>query len=189
MATPLDIGILQNVAIIFPFLLVLVLTYAIFSTTKIFGDSQGLYAFLAFILAVFTLFSPVAVKTINRMAPWFVLLFIFSIFLLISFQVFGVDNKKIASIVTSKRHGNTFFYWVISLVLIIALGSLTSVLSEERELEKLSSPDGSTPIVEEPGEEDVGFFPTIFHPKVLGMILILMIAVFTIKNLAGAQED
>ena len=185
MATPLDIGLLQNFQIIFPFLLVLVMVYAIMSTTKIFGDSKGLYAFLAFVLAVFTLFSPVAVKTINTMAPWFVLLFIFSIFLLIAFQVFGVSQDKITSIVTSKRYGSTFFYWVIALVLIIAIGSLTSVLSEEKALETLSQTGNATVSAD---DEEFGFFQTIFHPKVLGMAVLLLIAVFTIRNLTSYEE-
>lgn len=185
MATPLDIGILQNFSIIFPFLLVLVLVYAVLTMTKVFGDNKGIYAFLAFILAVFTLFSPVAVKTINRMAPWFVLLFIFSIFLLISFQIFGVSGDKIRDVITSKRYSGTFFYWVITLVLIIAVGSLTSVLSEERDLETLSTV-GDASISED--EQEFGFFQTIFHPKVLGMALLLLIAVFTIKNLASYEE-
>ncbi|MEK6823081.1 MAG: hypothetical protein AABY13_04580, partial [Nanoarchaeota archaeon] len=32
--------------------------------------------------------------------------------------------------------------------------------------------------------EEVGFFNTITHPKVLGMMLVLLIAFFTIANLA-----
>ncbi|MEK6849133.1 MAG: hypothetical protein AABY01_01035, partial [Nanoarchaeota archaeon] len=86
MATPLDLGLLANVGVIFPFLLVLVFSYAILSKIQIFGkDQNGLNAFISFVLAVITLFSPIATKTIAVMAPWFVLLFIFMIFLLIAY--------------------------------------------------------------------------------------------------------
>ena len=186
MATPLDIGILQNVSIIFPFLLVLVMVYAVLSMTKIFGDNKGTYAFIAFVLAVSTLFSSTAVKTINLMAPWFVLLFIFSIFLLVSYQLFGVSDKKIIEIVTSKQHGDTFFYWVLALVLIIGLGSLSTVISQERGFKALSEQEANKTVVQ--GEEEVGFFATLFHPKVLGMALLLLIAVFTVKNLAAYEK-
>ena len=189
MATPLDIGLLKNVSIIFPFLLVITLAYAVLSMTKIFGDpdkSRGLNAFVAFVLAVMTLFSSVAVKTINLMAPWFVLLFIFSIFLLIAYKTFGVDDKKILDVVTGKRFGGTVFYWILALALIIGLGSLSTVISQEKGFKTLSDENANRTVV--PDAEEVGFFQTIFPPKVLGMVLLLLIAVFTVKNLASYED-
>ncbi|MBI4144954.1 hypothetical protein HY493_02000 [Candidatus Woesearchaeota archaeon] len=183
MATPLDIGLLQNFSIIFPFLLVLVFVYGVLSMTKIFGDNKGVYAFLAFILAVSTLFSPIAIKTINLMAPWFVLLFIFSIFLLIAYQTFGIKEESILKTITSKDHGDTFFYWVLFLVLAIGLGSLSFVVSEERGFKALAE-QNETGAVQQ-GTEQTGFWQTLFHPKILGMILIMLIAVFTVKQLAS----
>jgi hypothetical protein len=187
MATPLDIGLLQNVSIIFPFLLVLVLVYALLSITKIFGaENKGLYAFIAFLLAVSTLFSPVVTQTINLMAPWFVLLFIFSIFLLIGFQIFGVEQKTIVGLITGAKHGDTFFYWVLTLVLIIALGSLSAVISNQHGFKSLSTGDNTT--VVQQGGESTGFFGVLFNPKVLGMVLLLMIAMFTVRNLASSGD-
>jgi hypothetical protein len=187
MATPLDFGLLANFASLFPFLFVTVGTYAILAKLEPFGkDQRGVYAFLAFILGVMTLFSPIAIKTINRMAPWFVLLMIFSLFLLMAFKMFGVTDANITGIITSSEHGDTFFYWVIFLVLAIGIGSLTSVVSEEKGFTKLGSNEtGAQP---EPGEEQVGFVQTIVHPKVLGMILLLLVATFTVRNLSKYEK-
>jgi hypothetical protein len=189
MATPLDLGLLQNVGAIFPFLLVLVLSYAVMAKTNIFGDNKGVYMFVAFVLAIVTLFSPLAVSAINRMAPWFVLLLVFSVFLLLSFQAFGVESKTITSIITGKEYGNTFFYWVITIVLLIAIGSITSVVSEHKGFGALSGENSTTESSgATPGNEQVGFFQTIFHPKVLGMALLLLIAMFTVRNLASQES-
>jgi hypothetical protein len=175
MATPLDIGLLQNVGIIFPFLLVIVFVYALLTKTQVLGkDAHGLNAFIAFCLGVATLFSPIAVKTIQLMAPWFVLLVIFIIFLLLAFQTLGVEE-----------HGDTIFYWMIALIAIIGLGSLASVISSEHGFKSLSEENQTTV---ERGSEDVGFFQTLFNAKVLGMLLLLLIALFTVRNLTKIEK-
>jgi hypothetical protein len=187
MATPLDFGLLANFSSLFPFLFVTVSVYAGMSKIAPFGaDQRGLYAFLAFILGVLTMFSPIAIKTINRMAPWFVLLFIFSIFILMAFKMFGITDETITGIITSSEHGDTFFYWIIALILVIGIGSLTSVVSEEKGFTKIGSNEtGAAP---EPGTEQVGFVQTIVHPKVLGMILLLLVAAFTVRNLSKYEK-
>ncbi|HSU72959.1 MAG TPA: hypothetical protein VLJ21_03870 [Candidatus Binatia bacterium] len=186
MATPLDLGLLAHVSSIFPFLFVLVLVYAILSGTKIFGDNKGIYAFIAFVLAVMTLFSPLAVKSIDRMAPWFVLLFIFGIFFVLAFMVFGVEMKTITDVV---KKDSTVFYWILAIVLIIGIGSVTSVVSEEKGFKSLSQIEsGNETVAPTPaGQENVGFFQTLFHPKVLGMALLLLIAMFTVRHLASNE--
>ena len=183
MATPLDIGLLQNVAIIFPFMLVLIVTYALMSVTKIFGDNKGTYAFIAFIMAVLTLFSPIAIKSIALMAPWFVLFFIFSMFLLIAFMIFGVDQKQILKIITSENHGDTFFYWVIAIVLLIGIGSISAVVSQQNGFTKLTD-TGVEKTPTQIQDEKVSFFNTLVHPKILGAALLLLIALFTVRNLS-----
>ncbi len=184
MATPLDFGLLKSFSSLFPFLLVTVTVFAVLCKLAPFKDQKGIYAFIAFILGVMTLFSPIAIKTVNRMAPWFVLFFIFSIFVLLAFQVFGISEATIGSVITSSEHGDTFFYWVIAMVLVIGVGSLTSVISEEK-----GFTSNSTEVEPEvKGEESVGFVQTIVHPKVLGMILLLLVAAFTVRNLSKYEK-
>lgn len=186
MATPLDIGLLENVGIIFPFLLVIVFVYAVLTKTQVLGkDAHGLNAFIAFCLGIATLFSPIAVKTIQLMAPWFVLLVVFIIFLLLSFQTLGVEEGTIKSIIKSSEHGDTIFYWMIALIAVIGLGSLASVISTEHGFKALSEENQTTT---ERGSEDVGFFQTLFNAKVLGMILLLLVALFTVRNLTKIEK-
>ena len=182
MATPLDLGLLKEFGVIFPFLLIFIITYAILLKTKYFENNKGLASLLGLVLAVMVLFSPIARDTINTMAPWFVLLFIFILFTLMAFMIFGTTESDIMNVLKGERYGYINM-WVIALVLIITLGSLTSVISERGGI-------GKTPtkvVIGENGEEVVvseqtsEFWQTLVNPKVLGMVLILMIASFTIR--------
>jgi cytosine/uracil/thiamine/allantoin permease len=186
MATPLDIGLLQKFDVIFPFIFVLVIVYAVLTRTDWFKEKQGIALILAFVIGVMTLFSRIAVETINRMAPWFVLLVIFGILLLLVYQAMGIKEAKILEVLTSKEHGDTFAQWIIALMLIIGLGSLSAVVSEQKGFTKLVAGENATKAP--PGEEEIGFWATIFHPKVLGLALILLIAMFTVQKLAGKPE-
>ncbi len=183
MAAPLDIGLLQKFDIIFPFLFVLIIVYAVLARTEWFKDKQFMAIMIAFVLAVMTLFSSIAVKTINRMAPWFIILVIFAILLLLVYQAIGIQEAKIVEVLTGKAYGSTFAHWVIALMLIIGIGSLTSVISEERQFTTLAAGENVTQIAA--AGEQVGFWATLFHPKVLGLVLILLIAMFTINKLAS----
>ena len=191
MATPLDVGLLQKFDVIFPFIFVLVIVYAVIARTELFKEKQGIAFLLAFVLAVMTLFSSIAVKTINRMAPWVVILIVFSIFLFIAYQAMGIGEGKIVETLTGKEYGSTFAYWMLALLLIIALGSLSSVVSEEKQFTALAA-GGNVSAAQAAaarGEaEEVGFWATLFHPKVLGLALILLIAMFTIQKLASKVD-
>lgn len=196
MASVLDLGGLAFFSRLWPFLLVLVATYAVLGFVNVFKESKPIRAMVAFLMAVMASMYPIAWKTINLAAPWFVLLIFLSIFLLIAYQLFGVSHEHIVKVITGQTagdYGRTFGFWMLALVLIITIGSLSSVISEEKKFTSL--PEGSAPsegsITSAPASsgdqqltEEGGFFATLTHPKVLGMILILLVAFFTIGNLA-----
>lgn len=185
MATPLDIGVLKSFEILFPMIFVLIITYAVFSYTRILGENKAIAAILSFVLAISTLFSTVALKTINMMAPWFVLFFIFAIFVLATYQLFGMKEDAITGI-WQKWHsgGSTLFWWILAIVVIIGFGSLLTVLGEE----------GKPPVYIEDAtdngddEPQMSFWSTLTNPQVLGAVLILLIAMFAIKNLAEERH-
>ena len=193
MATPLDIGILQNVQIIFPFLLILVVVFAALTRIQPFKDKPAFAALLAFILAIMSLFSRVVVKTINLMGPWFVLLILFAILVIIAYQSFGIEEKTILGVLTGKEYGIDFSYWMLAIVLIIGLGSLFTVLAEE----KGGVPGPGTPgetggtklvaSLNQTGGQSGAFWNTLFHPKVLGLALIFLIAMFTVQKLTKKE--
>lgn len=183
MATPLDIGLLQKFDVIFPFLLVLVLGYVVLTRISWFKDNQAITFIIALALAILSLFNPVVIGTINLMAPWFVLLFIFMLLVFMAYVAFGIKEDTIVETITKGEYAKDFGYWILAIVLIIGLGSLSTVISEEKGFTQLGD-DNATIAPEDTGAEEVGFWDTLFHPKVLGLVLILLIALFTIQRLA-----
>ncbi len=179
MATPLDIGLLEKFSVIFPFLFVLVIVYAILQYGKFLGSNKGIHALIALFLAIMTLFSSAVTDTINLMAPWFILLFVFILFVIIAFKIFGTSDSDIMSVLKDPSY-NYIIWWIVAIGLIIALGSLTSVV--------WSAESGGMPTYNESSAEGMGanaFWNTIFHPKILGMAVILLIAVFTIQKMTA----
>lgn len=183
MPTPLDLGLLKQFDVLFPFLFVLVIVFAILYRIKMFSEKPALAAIIAFFLAVITVVSPVApiaTKSINLMAPWFVILFIFIMFLLLAYQTFGVKEDTITDIITKSEYSNTIVTITLIIVILIAGGSIFQAYSETKQFTKLTQPELSTTAAKEEAE----FWQTLLHPKILGTLLILVIALFTVQKMA-----
>jgi hypothetical protein len=189
MATPLDTTLLEHFGSIFPFLFVFVLIYAMLEKSKLFSSNRVLYAFLAFVVAIMTQLSTIVRETINTAAPWFILLVFFIFVILLSFTAFGASEGDIIGVLKSKEH-SYLNAWIIALILIIVFGSLTSVVSRHggvgKELDT-SSPEYQAAVQNgsaiPASDQESEFWTTIVHPRVLGMILILLISVFTIARI------
>jgi len=185
MATPLDLGLLGRFADIFPFLLVLAVVYALLSKLHILGDNKGLNGLVAFVLALLTLFSPTIKDSITMMAPWFVWFFMFIVFLMVAFMMFGAKESDFFHVL---KEYPTALYWILAIALIIWLGSLTTVMSKSGGVgagthTEVNSDTGQTVVVQDQQSE---FWKTITHPKVLGLALILLIATFTVARLSSS---
>lgn len=189
MATPLDIGLLKNFQIIFPFLFIWAITYALLTKVNFLGDNRALHATMATVIAFMALFSDVVIATINVAAPWFVLMIVFIVFLLLGFMILGIGEADIVGVLRNPSY-SWVNYWILALVIIIVLGSLSSVMSakkggyppfsSEDANETAGSANGNIP---ETQESD--FWATLFHPKVLGLSAIMLIAFFTVSRLTG----
>lgn len=185
MATLLDFGLLKPFEAIFPFLFLMVFLYAVLSRFKIFEDKPAFSAIIAFALSIMGMMSSILVRTINLMAPWLVLLIIFIVMVLLAYQAFGIEEGTIIDIITGEKYGETFSWTVIVIVTIIFLGSLTSAISEQHGFQRLQAGGISPEKLGEPGSEREDFFRTIFHPKVLGIVLLMLIALVTIQRISS----
>ena len=182
MVTPLDTGLLQKFETLFPFLLVFVIVYAILTRTAAFKDKEFIAAVIAFVLAITTLFSRIAVKSILLMAPWFVLFFIIIVFGVVVYQAFGIEEKTIIETITGKEYGKTFGNFMLALILIIGLGSISYVYSQEQGFLRLSG-GANVSVVPQDGEVG-GFWGVLTNAKVLGMILLFLVGLFTVRFLS-----
>lgn len=199
MATPLDISLLRQFDIIFPFLLVFVMVYAGLSFMKAFKDNKGLHALLAFVLALLTLFSPLAIRTINIMSPLFVILMIFILFALMIFMTLGPSESDVLHVLKSKEYQFTW-YWILAFILLIGFGSFFKAVVETQGGIPGYAGGGLGPAIAgapgAPGNAGAGgagqeadFFKTLFHPKVLGLVFIMLLGLFTINRLAAASVE
>ncbi|TKJ17571.1 hypothetical protein CEE44_03490 [Candidatus Woesearchaeota archaeon B3_Woes] len=179
MATFLDMGLLNKFELIFPFLFILVIVWGILSYSKFLGDNKFVHSLVALLLALVVLFSDASREIINLFAPWFVIIFIFVVFILISVKMFGATDSEIAEAMAGKYN---WIAWTLgSIFLLIFILSIINVRVWDEDTE-----DSASMIKEgDAGKGGLGgFFATLRHPSVLGMLLILFIATFTIQKLS-----
>ncbi len=165
MATFLDVTALANFSVIFVFLFVWLVVYAILLYTKVLGQNQFINILIGLVIAFFVIISEIATLIVKQIAPVFAIVLVFIVIVSIASGMFG--NVQVESLSSMK--------WIVLVILIIALVVGTaSVVRENIE-------------VPERGEDFGKISTVIFHPNFLGMILILLIAVFTIGLLASKQ--
>ncbi len=185
---PIDISLLKSFDVIFVFLLVFVLVYAVLQKARLLGDNKGMHALIAFVFGIISLFSNIAIKTIMTAAPWFVLLIIFLFFMLVAFMAMGIKEEGIVGVLKSDEYSYVR-YWIAALIVIIALGSLSHVVAEEKGgfpgYKNASIENATQALAGGPGApaQESDFWKTLFHPKILGAGAVLLIAMFTISRL------
>ncbi len=180
MPVALDISVLKEFSGIFPFLLVMVLVYAVLMLSEWFKEHKAMAGIIALVMAFMTLMSNIAIKTINLMAPWFVLFVIFVILFMLVFMLFGFDIKSISKFVEGGEFGAGI--WVMAIMIVIGLGSLLAVVNEEVGFTTLTG-ENATGV----STSSYGFWQTLFHPKLLGMVLVLLIAFFAIRQISKTE--
>ena len=189
MATFLETGALNYFSIIFPALLVFVIVYALLEKTKILGENKGLHAIAAIVAAFLVMLSGDIVQIINFGAPWFVLVFVFLVLLLLIYRFMGATEADLTKVIrTDKPIQWTIFF--IGLVIVIAsisniYGQRLLAQTEEYAVgENITVAEAREIIAEEEGlTYRSELYKTFFSPKILGLIFIFLVATFTIALL------
>jgi hypothetical protein len=192
MATPtLDVSFLGYFSPIFIFVLVFTMAYGVFQFTKMFGDNKVLHALISFFIAVVFLFSTAATTVIMVIAPWFTVLFIFIIFILMAYKMFGATDSQIKDVISK---ASAVQYTILALAIIILLFGLGAGFGQDL-LEGASSFSDVRDAATEAGEDSTAtnsfqqnLISTLFNTKILGMVLILVIAAFTIRAMTPALK-
>lgn len=188
MVTFLDVALVEVASPIFTMIFVWVVMFALMQIYKIPGDNKNLQAIIALMVSLFVLFTPPVTHLIQTISPWFVLMFILMLFMLIAVKMLGVGEGDIAHAVKGEE-GRFILYFVIAFSLIIIAGSFGTTFGQD--IGPYVDGDGNSTTVTTntgTGSTDTGDFnknlqATLFHPKVLGMILLLTIASFAIRML------
>jgi hypothetical protein len=186
MVTILDVGLLQNFTIIFSLVFVIAIVYGIFQMGNIFGDNKGLHALIALLVGLMVVMVPNITKIIGVMIPWFVLLFVFILFLIIAYKIFGASDADVLSVL---KVDNVVIWVIIIIAIVIVIGSFSSVYGQNMLSKTTSNTTSGSTLTGTGQASDTGSYSqnvsaTFFHPQVLGMIFIMLVAVFTISLLA-----
>lgn len=182
MVTFLDIGLFQYFNVIFPILLIFAVVFALLHKTKILGENPTINAIIAIAIAFMSLLSQSLIDLINFMAPWFVLVFIFVILLLLIYQTLGASEKDILGALKGEK---TIQWAVFGVAIIILFAGFAHVFGQEMlaqqapTLVEVTEGGVATPSFQ------VNIWTTIFSPQVLGVIFIFLIAIFAVAFLSG----
>ena len=89
----------------------------------------------------------------------------------------GVKEDVITNIFTNSEHSANINNWLIAIILIIGIGSAVTVFSEEEGFLGLTGDENT--------DEELSFWSSLLHPKMLGMILILIVGMLTVQKLTS----
>jgi len=180
MATFLETGLLNYFSIIFPALLVFVLVFALLQKIKILGESKSINALVAIALGFIVLLSESILSIINFAAPWFVVFFIFMVLLLVVFKLMGASDENIASVIRTDK----VVQWVILAISLIIVVSALGHVYGQRLLPYTTEEVNVTEDGEIVSTATTSFKTNVaavfFHPKVLGLVFLFLVAMFTI---------
>ena len=168
MATFLDLAGLQYFSMFFVFLFVWIGVFALLSFTRVLGGNKAIDALIGLIFGILVLLSPVVTGAIAFIAPWFGLVFVFILFMVMSFKVFGANSELSAS--------SPLGHVLIVVIVVIMIVGVFSYIRGQVTVPGDNETSG-------PSYKSASY--VVFHPKVLGLILVLLISVFTIALLAG----
>ncbi len=201
MASIIDTNLLSHFSYLFAFLLILVVVFALLEYKNLLHASTGVNALIALAVAALFLMSRGAVAVIANAAPWFVLLFFFIFMILLLFTIFGTESKDFLSVIKSPEHSYIVTIIVIISIVIIAFSlaqvwgqGLLSKTKPGTAAEEAVAPVNATigaqiKEVQQQGTATTSFsqnlYATLFHPKVVGLAAVLLIATFTIKYLSS----
>lgn len=179
MATILDLSFLKSFTDIFVWILVFVVVYGVLEVSNLLKN-RGLHALFAFVMTAVVVLTGGGTNIITAMAPWFVVLATFVLFILMLGQFVGLDAKTIIS-----NFGGRGVVWYIGIPLFVILiiawtqGPQTKAVVDKTTGEVIIAETAGQP------EERRPFLDVLQNPKVLGLGLILAVGAMTITLMAG----
>jgi len=178
MASLLDISLLDQFSVIFVVLFVFTAVYAVLMFRKPFGEAKGVNALLAFTIAIMFIFSKDAIEVVKASIPWYIVMMVALMFIFIIPASIGSEIPKMFM----KNIGN--YVLIIGIVILVVnvanrLGQNAGPFLGNETL------DPDNVVAGEGGDVGTGSFTqnfgaTIFHPKVLALLLVMIVCLFAV---------
>jgi len=190
MATPLDMSLLEHFSGLFLFIMIFAITYAVLGLTKVLGgENKSINAVVAFCFALFMTLASKPSQIVQGMVPWVGLMIIVIMFLIMAMRfMFGDEGDEVLQkVLGSKQSAGWWIFITIIGILLLSLGS--SIGPEVTPGSNASTNTSSSATVSSSGSTDTGSWQTnmlntIYHPKVLGAVMVLLIMLAAIKLLS-----
>ena len=169
MATVFDFGLLEGLTPIFVGIFVFIILYAIFQKFQIFGEKAPAGALIAAVIALLFMVTGNLRQLVTFFVPWVAVLFVLMIILLIAIMILGFTQKNITDYLTDNPGVTTAVVVVIIILFLIALNQIYPGY--------LGFPSDSS------GGVGNTLRGVVFHPKVLGVVLVLVIIAYTVRHI------
>ncbi len=207
MATFLDISILTHFTSVFTFLLVFVIVFGLLEVFKVFGDARkGLHAIIALAIGFMVILSKGVTTVVQTFTPWMMVLILLAFFMLFLVRMFGLGEKDIKE---GFYKNAPIMTWIIILTLVVLLYSMATAFGQES-LEKgpgvkLNATEETTTTTTTDADGNIvttttasatntndfmqNLYNSFYHPKVLGLILVMLIAVIAMLFLTVKEGE
>jgi hypothetical protein len=187
MAAFLDLSLLGRVSVIFIGILVFAVVYGMLEHSGLFGKSKNISAIIAFIAAILIVVSRPALAFIDAITPWLLILVIVGFFILFFVRMLGVSEETIVNNFTGNNKIMNIIIVFVALIVIFGLANVFGQGVNNREttgtedMGEISSSENTS--AEVSGGENTETDNILFHPKVLGMLVFLVIGLFTVLTI------
>ena len=161
MASFLDLAMLGNFRIVFTFLFVYVLVYAILQWGKPFGGlgdgAKGIHAIISLAISVLSITYQPFVRLVNFTVPWFFTVALIAFFIIFIIRLFAGEKLDLMNAITKD---NRIYTWVVVFAIVIILFGLGQAFGsqalEEGEWETTSTGERVPAGTVEPAEIETG---------------------------------
>ncbi len=193
MVTLLDATLLKQFSVIFSIIFVIVVVFGVLQFTKFMGKSPGMQFLLALIVGLFVIFVPALTDLISFIIPWMTFFFIFVVFLLIAYKLFGASDADILGVLKADSTIAWVIFIIFALIIVVGFSQvygqrlLTGSSQSPTENEVYPYDVNGQPVEDfssTSSDFQKNFRATMFHPRVLGTIFILVVAVLTVAILS-----
>jgi len=155
---------------ILAFLFVFIISFALFSKTKIFGKGDTINFIVSILIAMMFLLNPAATKFTLATVPWIAVLMVVLLFILVILTFLRKDIDELV-----KRKVVAFI--IVSVVLLVFLAAAVNVFGPLIVLLSGGDPGAGSPALN-----------VLLTPAVVGAAIILLISAITYFLLTGGSE-
>jgi hypothetical protein len=179
MASLFDISLLNSFSNIFVILFIFTAVYGVLMFKKPFGEIKGVYALLAATVALIFIFSQDAIEVIKETVPWFVIMMVVLVFMALITRSYGIVD--LPETITGSLGTWVFIVCIIVLMITVSMriGQKAGPFLSNTTMNPDSVTAGSSGDVGS-GNFGQNFGATLFHPKVLAFMLIIIVSTFAV---------